>query len=152
MQRLFCTKHSMAHEIPGKQIQTILLVADHEMVLRALHSYLEKRGYNVLEASDGQEALLVAECFPATIHVLVTDLVMARMNGFNLARRIMPLRPDMQVIMMAGFPNEILAQQLTPNIPILPKPFPPKRLWGAIKDVLGDPQSDRTVASLALAM
>src|SRR5882762_6389269 len=73
--------NSMAHEIPGKPIQTILLVDDHDMVVRALHNYLEKRGYNVLEAHDGEEALLLAECFPAMIHVLVTDLVMAKMNG-----------------------------------------------------------------------
>ena len=136
--------------MPGKPIQTILLVDDHEMVLRALHNYLEKRGYNVLEAHDGEEALLLAECFPAMIHVLVTDLVMAKMNGRELARQLMPLRPEMQVIMMSGFPDEIMVQQeLTPHIPILPKPFPPKRLWEAIEDVLANPQSDRTVASLA---
>jgi DNA-binding NtrC family response regulator len=140
----------MAHEMPGKPIQTILLVDDHEMVLRALHNYLEKRGYNVLEAHDGEEALLLAECFPAMINVLVTDLVMARMNGRELARQLMPLRPEMQVIMMSGFPDEIMVQQeLTPQIPILPKPFPPKRLWEAIEDVLANPQSGRTVANLA---
>jgi two-component system cell cycle sensor histidine kinase/response regulator CckA len=140
----------MAHEMPDKPIQTILLVDDHELVLRALHTYLEKRGYNVLEAQDGEEALLLAECFPAMIHVLVTDLIMARMNGRELARRLMPLRPEMQVIMMSGFPDEIMAQQeLTPQIPILPKPFAPKRLLLAIEDVLKNPQSERTVASFA---
>ncbi len=140
----------MAHEMPGKPIQTILLVDDHEMVLRALHNYLEKRGYNVLEAHDGEEALLLAECFPAMIHVLVTDLVMARINGRELARRLMSLRPEMQVIMMSGFPDEILAQQeLTPQIPILPKPFSPKRLLAAIEDVLANPKLERTVANLA---
>ena len=58
-----------------KPIQTILLVDSHKLVLRALHSTWKKRGYNVLEANDGEEALLIAECFPETIHVLVTDLV-----------------------------------------------------------------------------
>jgi two-component system cell cycle sensor histidine kinase/response regulator CckA len=140
----------MAPEMPDKPIQTILLVEDHELVLRALHTYLEKRGYNVLEAQGGEEALLLAECFPSMIQVLVTDLVMARMNGCELARRLMPLRPEMQVIMMSGFPDEIMAQQeLTPYIPILAKPFLPKRLLTAIEDVLAKPQSERTVASLA---
>jgi two-component system, cell cycle sensor histidine kinase and response regulator CckA len=140
----------MEHAMPNKPIQTILLVDDHELVLRALHTYLEKRGYNVLEAHDGEEALLLAECFPAMIHVLVTDLVMARMNGRELARRLMPLRPEMQVIMMSGFPDEIMAQQeMTPQIPILAKPFLPKRLLIAIEDVLANPQTERTVASLA---
>ena len=135
--------------MPNKPIQTILLVDDHELVLRALHTYLEKRGYNVLEARDGEEALLVAECFPSIIQVLVTDLVMVKMNGRELARRLMLLRPEMQVIMMSGFPDEIMVQQdLTPQIPILAKPFLPKKLLSAIEDVLSDPKPDRTVARL----
>jgi hypothetical protein len=139
----------MAQEMPAKPILTILLVDDHEMVLRALHNYLEKRGYNLLEARDGDEALLIAECFPGMIHLLVTDLVMARMNGRELVRRLLPLRPEMQVIMMSGFPDEIMAQQgLTPLIPILQKPFPPKRLSSLIESVLANPQSERTVAGL----
>jgi DNA-binding NtrC family response regulator len=136
-------------EMPSRPIRTILLVDDHEMVLRALHNYLEKRDYNLLEARDGEEALLIAECYPAMIHVLVTDLIMARMNGRELVRRLLPLRPEMQVILMSGFPDEIMAQQgLTPEVPILRKPFPPKRLLSAIEDVLANPQSKRTVASL----
>jgi DNA-binding response OmpR family regulator len=136
-------------QLPSKPIRTVLLVDDHEMVLRALHNYLEKRGYNLLEAHDGEEALLIAECYPATIHVLVTDLVMARVNGRELARRLLPLRPEMQVIIMSGFPDEIMAQHgLTPRVPILQKPFAPKLLLKAIEDVLANPQSESTVASL----
>src|SRR5205823_13639231 len=139
----------MEPSVPSKPICTILLVDDHEMVLRALHNYLEKQGFNLLEARDGEEALLIAECFPAVIHVLVTDVVMARMNGRELVRRLLPLRPDMQVIMMSGFPDEVMAQRgLTPLVPMLRKPFPPKRLLNAIEEVLANPQSERTVASL----
>jgi DNA-binding NtrC family response regulator len=139
----------MPPEMPAKPIRTILLVDDHEMVLCALHNYLEKRGYNLLEAHDGEEALLIAECYPAMIHVLVTDLVMARVNGRELARRLLPLRPEMQVIMMSGFPDEVMAQQgLTPLVPILQKPFPPERLLSAIEDVLANPMPERTIASL----
>ena len=101
----------MANEMPVAPIRTILLVDDHEMVLRALHNYLEKKGYNLLEARNGEEALIIAECYPWMIHVLVTDLVMARMNGRELVQRLLPLRPEMQVIMMSGFPDEIMAQQ-----------------------------------------
>src|SRR6476620_8668084 len=136
-------------DVPSKPIRTVLLVDDHEMVLRALHNYLEKKGFNLLEAHDGEEALLIAECYPSMIHVLVTDLVMARMNGRELVRRLLPLRPEMQVIMMSGYPDEIMAQQgLTPMVPILRKPFLPKRLLTAIEEVLANPQSKRTVASL----
>jgi CheY-like chemotaxis protein len=139
----------MTHDMPAKPMTTILLVDDHEMVLRALHNYLEKKGYNLLEAQDGEEALLIAECYPAMIHILVTDLVMARMNGRELVRRLLPLRPEMQVIMMSGYPDEIMAQQgLTPLVPILRKPFLPKRLLTAIEEVLANPQSQRTLSSL----
>jgi len=139
----------MANDMPSKPICTVLLVDDHEMVLRALHNYLEKRGYNLLEARDGDEALLIAECYPAVIHVLVTDLVMARVNGRELVRRLLPLRPEMQVIMMSGFPDEVMAQHgLTPLVPILRKPFLPKRLLRTIEEVLANPQSERTIASL----
>jgi hypothetical protein len=55
----------------------------------------------------------------------------------------------MQVIMISGFPDEIVVQQgLTPLVPILQKPFPPKRLSNLIESVLTNPQSERTVASL----
>jgi DNA-binding NtrC family response regulator len=139
----------MATEMPSRPVRTILLVDDHEMVLSALHNYLEKRGYNLLEARDGEEALLIAECYPSMIHVLVTDLVMAHVNGRELVRRLLPLRPETQVIMMSGFPDEITAQQgLTPLVPILRKPFALKRLLIAIEDVLENPQSKRTIASL----
>jgi len=143
------TKQVVPNEMPAKPMRTILLVDDHDMVLRALHNYLEKKGFNMLEAHDGEEALLIAECYPAMIHVLVTDLVMARMNGRELVQRLLPLRPEMQVIMMSGFPDEIMAQQgLTPLVPILRKPFAPKKLLTAVEDVLANPQSKRTIASL----
>jgi DNA-binding NtrC family response regulator len=81
--------------------------------------------------------------------VLVTDLVMARVNGRELIRRLVPLRPEMQVIMMSGFPAGIKAQQgLLSVIPILRKPFRPKRLQALIEEVLADPEAQRTVASL----
>src|SRR6266699_5923151 len=139
----------MTSEVAAKPILTVLLVDDEEIVLRALHNYLEKRGYNLLEARDGDEALLIAECYPAVIHVLVTDLVMARVNGRELVRRLLPLRPEMQVIMMSGFPDEVMAQRgLVPLAPMLQKPFPPQQLLNTIEQVLANPQSARTVARL----
>src|SRR5437899_6685196 len=83
------------------------------------------------------------------INVIVTDLIMARMNGRELVQRLLPLRPEMQVIMMSGFPDEVMAQHgLTPLVPILRKPFLPKRLLRTIEEVLANPQSERTIASL----
>jgi DNA-binding NtrC family response regulator len=139
-----------AEDNPVRPIITILLVDDHDLVLLALHNYLEKNGYNLLEARNGEEALLIAECYPGTIHVLVTDLIMPRLNGRELLQRLIPLRPAMQVIIMSGFPDEVMAQQsLTPLVPILRKPFKAKRLLSAVREVLADPRVERTVASLS---
>src|SRR5579862_7394988 len=136
--------------MPRKSIHTVLLVDDHELVRDALHMYLQRKRYKVLEAASGDDALLVAERFPEVIHVLVTDLVMANMNGRELARRILAQRPKIQVIIMSGYPDEIMSQrELTPQIPILQKPFPPDRLVAAIEDVLTNPRSEQTVASLS---
>jgi two-component system, cell cycle sensor histidine kinase and response regulator CckA len=142
-------ENGMSHEMPVKPIRTILLVDDDEIILRALHEYLEKHGYNLLEAHDGDEALLIAECYPAMIHVLVTDVVMARVDGRELVRRLAPLRPEMQVVMMSGFVDEVIIQQgLTGGFPILQKPFPPNRLLHLIEAMLANPLPERTVTAL----
>jgi|SRR5882672_6482345 len=140
----------IAEDNPVKPIITILLVDDHDLVLLALHNYLEKNGYNLLEARDGEEALLIAECYPGAIHVLVTDIVMPRLNGRELMQQLIPLRPAMQVIMMSGFPDEVMAQEsLTPLVPVLRKPFRARRLLRAVKEVLANPREERTVAGLS---
>jgi DNA-binding NtrC family response regulator len=139
----------MQANIPAKPIQTILLVDDHDLVLLSLHNFLEKSGYNMLEARNGEEALLIAECYPGIIDVMVTDLIMPRMNGRELVQRLVRLRPAMQVIMMSGYPDEVMAQQgLTPSIPVLRKPFRPKRLLRVVEQVLEHPKVERCVASL----
>ena len=139
----------LSNEMPAKPIRTILLVEDHEIILKTLHNYLEKKGFNVLEARNGEEALLIAECHPGMIHVLVTDLIMARMNGRELVQKLLPLRPEMQVVMMSGYPEEIVTQErITPLVPIMRKPFLPKHLLSVIEQALANPQSTRTLSSL----
>jgi len=140
----------MADEMPAKPTYTVLLVDDNETILRALHNYLERKGFNLLEARDGEEALLIAECYPSIIHVLVTDLVMGRMNGGELIHRLVPLRPEMQVVIMSGYHDQIMVQHaITPLAPVLQKPFRPKKLLATIEEVLAKPESERTVAYLA---
>jgi two-component system cell cycle sensor histidine kinase/response regulator CckA len=136
--------------MPRRPIHTVLLVDDHELVRDALRMCLEKERYKVIEAAGGEEAVLVAERFPETIHVLVTDLVMAKMNGRELARRLLAQRPQLQVVIISGFPDEIMDQrEWIPQIPILQKPFPPDRLVAAIEGLLANPRSEQTVASLS---
>ena len=63
---------------------------------------LEKKGYNQLESLNGEEALVIAECYPGIIHVQDTELVIDRVNGPELVQRLLPHRPAMQVNMMYG--------------------------------------------------
>jgi two-component system cell cycle sensor histidine kinase/response regulator CckA len=143
----------MERETTSKPLPTVLMVDDQETILRALHNYLEKNGYNFLEAQDGEEALLIAECYPAIIDVLVTDLVLAQMNGHGLMRRFVPLRPEMQVIMTSDLPEEIVAQQgLVRSVPILRKPVRPKPLLRTIKDVLANPKSQRSLVGVVQSL
>jgi DNA-binding response OmpR family regulator len=138
----------MTCQIPAKAVPTILLVDDNENVLRRLHNYLEEHGYNVLEAQVGDEALLIAECYPGMIHVLVIDLIMPRLTGSEFLRLLLPLHPETEVIMMSVFPNELMEDQGLTLLPILEKPFSPKRLLNALQDVLANPQPEHTVANL----
>ena len=140
-------RSTIVNELSGKPKATILIVDDNEAILRALHNCLGKKGYHLLEARDGEEALLVAKDYPSTIHVLVTDLAMEPMNGKELVRLLGPLRPNMQVVMTSGFADEIVTHQgLNPMIPALQKPFLPQRLLKIIEDLLAHLTPDGTVA------
>ena len=115
-------------------MQTVLLVDDDEIVRRMLHNYLERCGFNLLEAPDGDEALLIAEFFEGTIEFLVTDLVMPRIGGLELAGALRQLRPAMRCIFISGYPREATkAKELDYKPIVLCKPFYLKDLVKAME-------------------
>jgi CheY-like chemotaxis protein len=99
--------------------------------------YLQQLGYTVLLAADGEEALDVASRYAKEIDLLITDLVMPRLHGRSLRKRLLQLRPDLKTVFMSGYAEELHRDRPAgPAVPILQKPFTFRKLSALIRDVL----------------
>ncbi len=118
--------------------ETILLVEDEDAVRNLVRIVLQAGHYQVLEARDGQEAILVAEQHQGPIHLLITDLVMPRMSGRHLATHLAQNRPNLAVLFMSGYTDELgMAEETaTPNIAFMQKPFNPTILAHRVRALL----------------
>jgi len=84
---------------------TILIVEDEEDVRELTRDVLEMNGFTVLESLDPADAIRIAETHPGSIDLLITDVVMPRMSGPELARRLRATRPALRVLCMSGYPE-----------------------------------------------
>ena len=118
--------------------ETILLVEDEGTVRKFLLSVLQGVGYNVIEASDGKEALEMIEGRDDRIHLLLTDVLMANMGGRELAARMAECRPDMKVLFMSGYAEDSYPKgwEARDGVDFLQKPFSPVILAGKVRSVL----------------
>ncbi len=125
-----------ARDVTGQD--TILLVEDEEAVRSFAARALRMRGYNVLEASGGEEALEIVKSEAHTIHLIITDVVMPSMDGPTMVRHVKQLKPDLRVIFMSGYAEEAFRRndQSSEDIHFLPKPFGLKQLAAKVKAVL----------------
>jgi PAS domain S-box-containing protein len=125
-----------ARDVTGQD--TILLVEDEEAVRSFAARALRMRGYNVLEASGGEEALEIVKREGDKIDLVITDVVMPNMDGPTMVRHVKVLKPDMEVIFMSGYAEEAFRRndQTSENIHFLPKPFGLKQLAAKVKEVL----------------
>jgi len=108
-----------------KGTETILLVEDQDGIRDLVREFLQRKGYTVLFAVDGKEALRLAEEHRAQIHLLLTDVVMPNLSGRALAPRVRALHPRVKVLFMSGFAEPPAAKLAATEEdgPVLQKPF-----------------------------
>jgi PAS domain S-box-containing protein len=118
--------------------ETLLVVEDEEIVRRLTCQALRERGYQVLEAASGETALQLCDQHQGPIHLVITDVVMYRIGGRELAERLISLRPSIKVLYISGYTDNVFLQQgvLEPGVAFLEKPFTSDALTRKVREVL----------------
>jgi two-component system cell cycle sensor histidine kinase/response regulator CckA len=124
--------------------ETVLLVEDAAAVRAVAKQVLERQGYTVLEAPDGEVALHVAQKHRGPIHLLLTDVVMPVLSGRRLAEQLARVRPDMKVLYASGYTDDSVVRHgiIESGTAYLQKPFTPDSLARKVREVLDAPGRD----------
>ena len=115
---------------------TILVVDDEEAIRRMMEKMLWSSGYTVLKASNAVEALTVCAEKGMTLDLVVTDVAMPGMNGFDLAKRISEQWPALRVMFISGCANDLSVRRQLYERPMLAKPFTGTELANKVREVL----------------
>ena len=118
--------------------ETILLAEDEPLVRDLARTVLERYGYTMLDATDGHAAVEAAERYSGVIDLLVTDLVMPDMNGYQLSERLGASRPEMKVLYMSGYSEDAIGSHASESetVNFVRKPFTPDFLMRKVRQVL----------------
>jgi PAS domain S-box-containing protein len=125
-------------ELEPPRIETILVAEDNSILRRLLRVTLECKGYKVLEAKDGQEALSICERYAEPIDLIVTDLMMPRMTGLQLKEKAVALRPETRFLLISGYPDALAKKngEVPGNADYLEKPFLPDELVLKVRELM----------------
>jgi CheY-like chemotaxis protein len=120
--------------------ETILIVEDDKMLLDLEATMLKKIGYKVIAAQTVNLAQQIATKNPGDIHLLLTDVIMPEMNGWDLSVEIRALRPEIKVLFMSGYTADIIAPQgvMSEEVHFLQKPFSSQSLNIKVREALSD--------------
>ncbi|HLZ67186.1 MAG TPA: PAS domain S-box protein [Aliidongia sp.] len=123
---------------------TILLVEDEDPVRLFSARALRNKGYTVLEAKSGEAALQIIQAEAEPIHLIVTDVVMPRMDGPTLIKQVRETRPDMKVVFISGYTEDSFRKRIgdDADIHFLAKPFSLKQLAFKVKEIMGEARGD----------
>jgi PAS domain S-box-containing protein len=144
---------AVADSLP-RGTETILLVEDEDGVRSLARSALQRQGYSVIEACDGTDALARYMHHAGRVDLLLTDVVMPRMGGPDLAQRIQVLQPDIRVLYMSGYTDSSLvhAGVAAESVAFLQKPFTPDALARKVREVLDRPAGQTGSAAAQAAI
>jgi signal transduction histidine kinase len=118
--------------------ETILLVEDEAAIRKLIQTVLRQRGYHIISARDGAEAAELAREPETKIDLVITDVVMPRLSGIELAKQLRAARPGLKMIFMSGYAQEgsFAKTPMGENAEILEKPFSPTLLLGVVRRLL----------------
>jgi CheY-like chemotaxis protein len=122
--------------------ETLLVVEDEDALRTVTTRILTRAGYRVLAAADGEQALQICQSDPAAIDLLLTDVIMPKMLGNEVAARVQRIRPDLPVVYMSGYAQPVLTENgtLPAGVTIVEKPFTSRELLDRIHTVLHPPE------------
>jgi DNA-binding NtrC family response regulator len=115
---------------------TILLVDDDEAIRRFVRRILQQQGFHVIEACDGADALKVASVYAEPVNLLLTDVIMPKVNGLVLTQRLLQDRPGIGVLYMSGHVEKSMLLATHPESILIQKPFTPDALIAAVRQIL----------------